>query len=69
MAESGPINSDELAREPTRMSARSESGSTGRSPGGYVQFDTNTKQYLLPPEHALYWPIRIVPHFFRRLST
>src|SRR5262249_10316414 len=51
MAESGPIHSDELARR-TSTNERSVREWLKRVAGGYVLFDANTNQYLLPPEHA-----------------
>jgi ubiquinone/menaquinone biosynthesis C-methylase UbiE len=52
MAESGPISSQELARR-TKTNERSvREWLNGQVAGGYVLFDTNTNQYLLPPEHA-----------------
>ena len=48
MAESGPINSEELAR----LTATNERSVREWLNGGYVLFDTNTNQYLLPPEHV-----------------
>src|SRR5215831_12549643 len=48
MAESGPINSEELAR----LTATNERSVREWLNGGYVLFDTNAKQYLLPPEHV-----------------
>ena len=52
MAESGPINSDELARRTETNERSLREWLNGQVAGGYVLFDTNTKQYLLPPEHA-----------------
>jgi ubiquinone/menaquinone biosynthesis C-methylase UbiE len=52
MAESGPITSDELARRTTTNERSVREWLNGQVAGGYVQFDTNTNQYLLPPEHA-----------------
>ena len=52
MAESGPINSDELARRTDTNERSVREWLNGQVAGGYVQFDTNTKRYLLPPEHA-----------------
>ena len=52
MAESGPINSDELARRTATNERSVREWLNGQVAGGYVRFDTNTKQYLLPPEHA-----------------
>ena len=52
MAESGPINSNELARR-THTNERSvREWLNGHVAGGYVLFDAPTSQYLLPPEHA-----------------
>jgi ubiquinone/menaquinone biosynthesis C-methylase UbiE len=53
MAESGPIHSDELARLTDTNERSVREWLNGQVAGGYVLFDTNTKQYLLPPEHAL----------------
>jgi ubiquinone/menaquinone biosynthesis C-methylase UbiE len=52
MAESGPINSDELARRTATNERSVREWLNGQVAGGYVLFDTNTNQYLLPPEHA-----------------
>jgi len=52
MAESGPINSDELARRTATNERSGREWLNGQVAGGYVRFDPNTKQYLLPPEHA-----------------
>lgn len=52
MAESGPINSNELARRTGTNERSVREWLNGQVAGGYVQFDTNTNQYLLPPEHA-----------------
>ena len=52
MAESGPINSNELARLTGTNERSVREWLNGQVAGGYVHFDTNTKEYLLPPEHA-----------------
>jgi ubiquinone/menaquinone biosynthesis C-methylase UbiE len=52
MAESGPINSDELARRTATNERSVREWLNGQVAGGYVLLDTNTNQYLLPPEHA-----------------
>jgi ubiquinone/menaquinone biosynthesis C-methylase UbiE len=52
MAESGPIKSDELARRTGTDERSVREWLNGQVAGGYVRFDTNTNQYLLPPEHA-----------------
>jgi ubiquinone/menaquinone biosynthesis C-methylase UbiE len=52
MAESGPINSDELARRTATNERSVREWLNGQVAGGYVLFDANTNQYLLPPEHA-----------------
>ena len=52
MAESGPIHSDELARRTDTNERSVREWLNGQVAGGYVLFDTNTKQYLLPSEHA-----------------
>jgi ubiquinone/menaquinone biosynthesis C-methylase UbiE len=52
MAESGPIHSDELARRTATNERSVREWLNGQVAGGYVLFDTNTKQYLLPPEHV-----------------
>ena len=53
MAESGPINSDELARRTATNERSVREWLNGQVTGGYVLFDTNTNQYVLPAEHAL----------------
>jgi ubiquinone/menaquinone biosynthesis C-methylase UbiE len=52
MAENGPITSDELARRTATHERSVREWLNGQVAGGYVLFDTNTKEYLLPPEHA-----------------
>ena len=52
MAESGPINSDELARRTATNERSVREWLNGQVAGGYVRFDANTNQYVLPPEHA-----------------
>jgi len=52
MAESGPINSDELARRTATSERSVREWLNGQVAGGYVRFDSNTNEYLLPPEHA-----------------
>ena len=52
MAESGPINSDELARRTATNERSVREWLNGQVAGGYVLFDANTNQYLLPPEHV-----------------
>jgi len=52
MAESGPINSNELASR-THTNERSvREWLNGQVAGGYVFFDANTNEYVLPSEHA-----------------
>jgi hypothetical protein len=52
MAESGPITSDELARRTATDERSVREWLNGQVAGGYVLFETDTKQYLLPQEHA-----------------
>ena len=52
MAESGPITSAELARRTATDERSVREWLNGQVAGGYVAFDANTNQYLLPPEHA-----------------
>jgi ubiquinone/menaquinone biosynthesis C-methylase UbiE len=52
MAESGPITSDELARRTGTNERSVREWLNGQAAGGYVSFDANSNQYLLPPEHA-----------------
>jgi ubiquinone/menaquinone biosynthesis C-methylase UbiE len=52
MAESGPINSDELARRTETNERSVREWLNAQAAGGYVLFDSDTKQYFLPPEHA-----------------
>ena len=52
MAESGPINSDELARRTGTNERSLREWLNGQVAGGYVRFDADANQYLLPPEHA-----------------
>jgi ubiquinone/menaquinone biosynthesis C-methylase UbiE len=52
MAESGPINSDELARRTATNERSVREWLNGQVAGGYVLFDPHTNQYSLPPEHA-----------------
>jgi ubiquinone/menaquinone biosynthesis C-methylase UbiE len=51
MAESGPISSNELASRTHTHERSVREWLNGQVAGGYVLFDTNTKQYVLPPEH------------------
>ena len=51
MAESGPITSHELARRTATNERSVREWLNGQVAGGYVLFDTNTKLYVLPPEH------------------
>jgi ubiquinone/menaquinone biosynthesis C-methylase UbiE len=52
MAESGPINSHELARRTATNERSVREWLNGQVAGGYVLFDANTNQYSLPSEHA-----------------
>jgi ubiquinone/menaquinone biosynthesis C-methylase UbiE len=52
MAESGPVNSFELARRTGTNERSVREWLHAQAAGGYVLFDTNANQYLLPPEHA-----------------
>jgi ubiquinone/menaquinone biosynthesis C-methylase UbiE len=52
MAESGPINSDELARRTGTNERSVREWLNGQVAGGYMVFDTSTSHYFLPPEHA-----------------
>jgi len=52
MAESGPINSDELARRTATNERSVREWLNGQVAGGYVLFDADTNRYSLPPEHA-----------------
>jgi ubiquinone/menaquinone biosynthesis C-methylase UbiE len=52
MAESGPINSFELARRTGTNERSVREWLNGQVAGGYVLFDPDTNQYLLPLEHA-----------------
>jgi ubiquinone/menaquinone biosynthesis C-methylase UbiE len=52
MAESGPINSDELARRTATNERSIREWLNGQVAGGYLLFDARTSQYFLPPEHA-----------------
>jgi ubiquinone/menaquinone biosynthesis C-methylase UbiE len=52
MAESGPIDSHELARRTDTHERSVREWLNGQVAGGYVLFDTSTNQYLLPPEHG-----------------
>src|SRR5215467_1279890 len=52
MAESGPINSDELARRTATNERSVREWLNGQVAGGYVLYDTDTNQYFLPPEHV-----------------
>jgi ubiquinone/menaquinone biosynthesis C-methylase UbiE len=51
MAESGPISSNELASRTHTHERSVREWLNGQVAGGYVLFDTNTKRYVLPPEH------------------
>src|SRR5262245_29672194 len=52
MAESGPINSHELALRTGTNERSVREWLNGQVAGGYVLFDTKGEQYSLPPEHA-----------------
>jgi len=52
MAESGPLTSDELARRTETNERSVREWLNGQVAGGYLEYDTNTRQYLLPPEHV-----------------
>jgi len=52
MAKTGPITSDELARRTATNERSIREWLNGQVAGGYVVFDANTNQYLLPPEHV-----------------
>jgi hypothetical protein len=52
MAESGPINSDELARRPPTNERSVREWLNGQVAGGYVLFDSSSNEYSLPPEHG-----------------
>jgi hypothetical protein len=52
MAESGPINSFELAHRTGTNERSVREWLNGQVAGGYVLFDTNTSRYVLPPEHV-----------------
>ncbi|MES1258079.1 MAG: class I SAM-dependent methyltransferase [Acidobacteriota bacterium] len=52
MAESGPINSEELACRTSTNERSVREWLKGQVAGGYVLFDANSNQYLLPPEHV-----------------
>src|ERR1700757_1688670 len=52
MAESGPIHSEELARRTGTNERSVREWLNGQVAGGYVLFNANTSEYLLPPEHV-----------------
>ena len=52
MAETGPVRSEELARRTGTHERSVREWLNGQVAGGYVLFDADTNQYLLPPEHA-----------------
>jgi ubiquinone/menaquinone biosynthesis C-methylase UbiE len=52
MAETGPVNSHELARRTGTNERSVREWLNGQVAGGYMLFDTKTNQYLLPPEHV-----------------
>jgi ubiquinone/menaquinone biosynthesis C-methylase UbiE len=52
MAESGPINSEELARRTDTNERSVREWLNGQVAGGYVSFHRSTNEYSLPPEHA-----------------
>jgi len=52
MAESGPIDSEGLARRTDTNERSVREWLNGQVAGGYVRFDTKTNRYLLPPEHV-----------------
>ena len=52
MAESGPITSRELGRRTDTNERSVREWLQGQVAGGYVRFDAESKEYLLPAEHA-----------------
>ena len=69
VAESGPINSHELARRTATNERSVREWLNGQVAGDMcssTRTPTNTYCHL---NMFLCWRIRIVPHFFRRLST
>jgi hypothetical protein len=68
MAESGPINSDELASRTGTNERSVREWLNGQVAGRYVLFDTNTKRYVLPPEHIFVLANPDSLAFLRRLS-
>ena len=52
MAESGPINSGELASRTATNERSVREWLNGQVAGGYVSFHSSTNEYSLPPEHA-----------------
>jgi ubiquinone/menaquinone biosynthesis C-methylase UbiE len=52
IAENGPMNSHELARITNTNERSVREWLNAQVAGGYVLFDTNTRQYSLPAEHA-----------------
>jgi len=64
MAESGPITSDELARRTATNERSVREWLNGQVAGGYLLFDANTNEYLLPPEHAFVLANPDSPAFF-----
>src|ERR1700749_4156933 len=51
-AESGPISSHELPPRTATNDRSVREWLNAQVAGGYVQFDADTNQYSLPPEHA-----------------
>jgi hypothetical protein len=51
LAERGPVSSQELARQTGTNERSVREWLNGQVAGGYVVFDSSTRQYLLPPEH------------------
>lgn len=53
MSKSGPITSQELANRTGTVERYIREWLANQAAGGYVIYDSNTKKYTLPPEHAL----------------
>lgn len=52
MGESGPVTAEQLARRTSTNERSVREWLHGQVAGGYVRFDANSKEYMLPAEHA-----------------
>jgi SAM-dependent methyltransferase len=63
MAESGPVNSVELAKLTSTSERYIRDWLVNQAAGGYIEYDPSTERYTLPLEHALALTNENVPFF------